>query len=88
MLFLVAAIMAMVVGWMTEFEAVHIVLSILMLAVAAVILVVANLRNKKIFDKERENFTKKKALEILFQSQNGRSDRVTSLRSVIPTLFA
>ena len=64
MLFLVAAIMAMVVGWMTEFEAVHIVLSILMLAVAAVILVVANLRNKKIFDKERENFTKKKAIVI------------------------
>lgn len=64
MLFLVAATMAMVVGWMTEFEAVHIVLSILVLAVTAVILVVANLRNKKIFDKERENFTKKKAIVI------------------------
>lgn len=60
MLFLVAATMAMVVGWMTEFEAVHIVLSIIMLAVATVILVVANLRNKKIFDKERQNFTKMK----------------------------
>ncbi len=64
MLFLVAAIMAMVVGWMTEFEAVHIVISVLVLAVAAVVLVVKNVKNRAIFDKERQNFTKKKAIVI------------------------
>ncbi len=64
MLFLVAAIMAMVVGWMTEFEAVHIVISVLVLAVAAVVLVVKNVKNRAIFDKERQNFTKKKAIAI------------------------
>ncbi len=68
MLFLVAAIMAMVVGWMTEFEAVHIVISVLILAVAAVILVVKNIKNRDIFDKERQNFTKKKA--ILISTEN------------------
>lgn len=64
MLCLVAAIMAMVVGWMTEFEAIHIVISVLILAVAAVILVVKNFKNREIFDKERQNFTKKKAIMI------------------------
>ena len=68
MLFLVAAVMAMVVGWMTEFEAVHIVLSLLILAVTIAILIVANLRNQKIFDKERNHFTKKMA--VLISTEN------------------
>ena len=64
LLFLVAAIMAMVVGWMTEFEAIHIVISVLILVVATVILVIKNIKKREIFDKERQNFTKKKAILI------------------------
>lgn len=68
LLFLVAAIMAMVVGWMTEFEAIHIVISVLILVIAAAILVIKNIKKREIFDKERQNFTKKKA--ILISTEN------------------
>ena len=68
MLFLVAAVMAMVVGWMTEFKAVHIVISLLILVVSAAILVIKITQSDRIFDKERENFTKKKAVLISMEN--------------------
>lgn len=63
LLFVVVVIM-LLVGYFTEFEMIYIILEILALAVSLVIILMNAIKNRNILDRERENFTKKKAIVI------------------------
>ena len=52
------------VGFFAEFEMIYIILEILALAVSLVIILMKAMKNRHILDRERENFTKKKAIVI------------------------
>lgn len=63
-LFFVIAALAVLVGRMASFDTVHIIIGVIILAVAAVVMLVIVMNNRKVFERERSNFTKKKAVAI------------------------
>ena len=60
-LFFVVVVIMLQVGFFAEFEMIYIILEILALAVSLVIILMKAMKNRHILDRERENFTKKKA---------------------------
>lgn len=63
-LFFVVVVIMLQVGFFAEFEMIYIILEILALAVSLVIILMKAMKNRHILDRERENFTKKKAIVI------------------------
>ena len=63
-LFFVGVVIMLQVGFFAEFEMIYVFLEILALAVSLVIVLMKSIKNRHILDRERENFTKKKAIVI------------------------
>lgn len=63
-LFYMVGVFATFIGWYVEFNIVFVVLEIIVMMVCAIIHMIKYFRNKNIIEREREHFTKKKAILV------------------------